>query len=280
MWNAVAVSDAETYQWEADSTYIQEPPFFRDLSLQVTHPGDIQGARVLLFLGDSVTTDHISPAGPIAAESPAGRYLLDRGVPCAEFNSYGTRRGNHEVLMRGTFANARIKNRLLPGIEGGWTEHLPSGQQMSVYDAAMRYLDEGTPLLVLAGREYGTGSSRDWAAKGPGLLGVKAVIAQSFERIHRSNLVGMGILPLEFLPGESAESCGLTGREVFTVSGITGAELRPRQQLTVVAVDENQVRKSFTVVARVDTPVEVEYYRNGGVLQTVLRGMATASSQA
>ena len=279
MWNAVAVSDAETYQWGTDSTYIQEPPFFSDLNLEVAPPGDIRGARALLFLGDSVTTDHISPAGPISADSPAGRYLLDRGVPHSEFNAYGTRRGNHEVLMRGTFANGRIKNRLLPGIEGGLTEHLPSGQQMSVYDAAMRYLDERTPLLVIAGKEYGTGSSRDWAAKGPSLLGVRAVIAQSFERIHRSNLVGMGILPLEFLPGESPESYGLTGRETFTITGITGADLQPRQKLTVVAVDGSQMKRSFTVLARVDTPVEVEYYRNGGVLQTVLRRMATVRSQ-
>ena len=272
-WNAIPTPAAtELYAWDANSTYIQEPLFWADLVPEVPSVGDIHGARVLVLLGDSVTTDHISPAGSIATDSPAGRYLLDRGVTRGEFNSYGSRRGNHEVMMRGTFANIRLKNLLLPGTEGGVTIHLPSGEMMSIYDAAMRYQEAGTPLVVLGGRQYGTGSSRDWAAKGVYLQGVKAVIAEGYERIHRSNLVGMGVLPLEFLPGQNAESLSLSGREVFDITGLASG-LEPGQELTVHARQADGDEISFQVVARLDTPVEVEYYRNGGVLHTVLRRM-------
>jgi aconitate hydratase len=272
-WNAIpAPPEAELYAWDPDSTYIQEPPFFLDLALEPPPVEDIHGARVLALLGDSVTTDHISPAGSIAADSPAGRYLLDRGIERRDFNSYGSRRGNHEVMMRGTFANIRLKNLLLPGTEGGVTLHLPSGEQMSIYDAAMRYGEEGTPLVVIGGRQYGTGSSRDWAAKGAYLLGVRAVIAESYERIHRSNLVGMGVLPLQFQPGDSAESLGLTGQEVFDITGVADG-LEPGQEVTVHARRDGGGALTFKAVARLDTPVEVEYYRNGGVLHTILRRM-------
>jgi aconitate hydratase len=266
------------YEWVAASTYIQEPPFFSALRGEPPVPSDIRGARVLALLGDSVTTDHVSPAGSIAASSPAGRYLLEREVARAEFNSYGSRRGNHEVMMRGTFANIRLRNLLVPGVEGGITLHLPavherqapqSSQQATIYDAAMRYQAEGVPLIVVAGREYGTGSSRDWAAKGTFLLGVRAVIAQSYERIHRTNLVGMGVLPLQFLPGESAQSHGLTGHEVFDIQGIE-AGLEPGQHLLVSARRPDGHQVALTAVARLDTPVEVAYYRNGGILNTVL----------
>jgi aconitate hydratase len=274
IWNAIPALEATgLYAWDSDSTYIQEPPFWMDLTAETSPTEDILGARVLALLGDSVTTDHISPAGSIAADSPAGRFLLDRGVTRRDFNSYGSRRGNHEVMMRGTFANIRLKNLLLPGTEGGITVHQPSGEQMSIFDAAMRYASEGTPLVVLGGRQYGTGSSRDWAAKGVHLQGVRAVIAESYERIHRSNLVGMGVLPLQFLPGESAESLALTGREAFDITGIAGA-LEPGQPVTISAVREDGSRTTFSAVARLDTPVEVEYYRNGGVLHTILRRMA------
>jgi aconitate hydratase len=272
-WNAIPTPDmADLYAWDSGSTYIQEPPFFLDLTSQMPATQDIQGARVLALLGDSVTTDHISPAGSIPADSPAGRYLLERGVDRRDLNSYGSRRGNHEVMIRGTLANIRLKNLLLPGSEGGVTLYLPSGEQMSIYDAAMRYQEEGnTPLLVLAGREYGTGSSRDWAAKGVYLLGVRAVIAESYERIHRSNLVGMGVLPLQFQSGENVQSLGLTGHEEFDIVGIGGG-LKPGQQLTVRARRPDGA-VTFTAIARLDTPVEVEYYRNGGVLHTILRRM-------
>jgi aconitate hydratase len=274
IWSAIpAAESAELYAWDSDSTYIQEPPFFVGLSAEAASVADVHGARVLALLGDSVTTDHISPAGSIAADSPAGRYLLERGVERRDFNSYGSRRGNHEVMMRGTFANIRLKNRLAPGTEGGVTIHLPSGKEMSIYDAAMRYQEQGTPLIVLAGKEYGTGSSRDWAAKGVYLLGVKAVIAQSYERIHRSNLVGMGVLPLQFQEGENAESLGLTGHEVFDIVGMEGA-LTPGQVVTIRARSEEGRATTFTATARLDTPVEVEYYHNGGVLHTILRRMA------
>lgn len=273
-WNAIPAAEAaDLYGWVADSTYIQEPPFFVDLTLEVQPTEDIHDARVLALLGDSVTTDHISPAGSIAADSPAGRYLLDRGVTRRDFNSYGSRRGNHEVMMRGTLANIRLKNLLLPGTEGGITVHLPSGKEMSIYDAAMHYQAEGTPLVVLGGRQYGTGSSRDWAAKGVLLLGVKAVIAQSYERIHRSNLVGMGVLPLQFQPGESAKSLGLTGQETFDITGIA-ENLKPGQEVKVRARRDDGRDVIFTVVSRLDTPVELDYYRNGGVLHAVLRRMA------
>jgi aconitate hydratase len=232
----------------------------------------IAGAKVLLYLGDTVTTDHISPAGPIAADSPAARYLLAHGVPQHQWNSYGSRRGNHEVMMRGTFANIRIRNKLVAGVEGGYSVYQPTGEQMSVFDAAMKYQDDGVPLIVIAGKEYGTGSSRDWAAKGPQLQGIKAVIAQSFERIHRSNLVGMGILPLQFQPGESAESLGLTGFETYDIPGLDN-DMQPGQLVTVRATAADGKITEFQVISRIDTPVEVAYYRNGGILHTVLRRM-------
>ena len=271
MWNAVGGQEGDLYGWQAESTYVQEPPFFVDLSPELDAVTDITGARVLARLGDSVTTDHISPAGSIAVDSPAGQFLISRGVEPKDFNSYGSRRGNHEVLMRGTFANIRIRNSLVPGTEGGVTVHLPSGEQMSIYDAAMQYVDEGVPSIVIAGAEYGSGSSRDWAAKGPLLLGVRAVLVESFERIHRSNLVGMGVLPLEFVDGENAESLGLTGREVYDITGLSD-DLQPLQDVTVTATDEDGNVKSFSATVRIDTPVEIDYYRNGGILHTVLRG--------
>ena len=271
MWNAVGGQAGDLYGWQAESTYVQEPPFFVDLSSELDAISDITGARVLARLGDSVTTDHISPAGSIAVDSPAGAYLISKGVEPKDFNSYGSRRGNHEVMMRGTFANIRIRNSLAPGTEGGVTVHLPSGEQMSIYDAAMRYVDEGVPSIVIAGAEYGSGSSRDWAAKGPLLLGVRAVLVESFERIHRSNLVGMGVLPLEFVDGENAESLGLTGREVYDITGLSD-DLQPLQDVTVTATDEDGNVKSFSATVRIDTPVEIDYYRNGGILHTVLRG--------
>ncbi len=269
-WKSLPAPTGELYAWDPNSTYIQEPPFFKDMPLEPPPPKDIRGARVLALFGDSITTDHISPAGAIPPDSPAGRYLLERGVPVSEFNTYGSRRGNHEVMMRGTFANIRIKNLLLGGKEGGYTIKFPEGEEMWIFDAAMKYKEEGTPLIVLAGKEYGTGSSRDWAAKGPALLGVKAVIAESFERIHRSNLVGMGILPLEFKPGDSWQSLGLTGHEVYDITGIEEG-LEPHKTLTVTATRDDGSKVTFEVTARLDTPVEVEYYKNGGILQTVLR---------
>jgi aconitate hydratase len=272
MWNAISGQDSDIYNWNSDSTYVQEPPFFQNLSVEVAPIADLEGARVLAVLGDSVTTDHISPAGSIAADSPAGAYLMEKGIEQKEFNSYGSRRGNHEVMMRGTFANIRIRNLMAPGTEGGVTVHVPSGDAMSIYDCAMRYQEEGTPSIVLAGKEYGTGSSRDWAAKGPALQGVKAVIAESFERIHRSNLVGMGVLPLQFKDGESTKSLGLTGQETFKITGVSG-DLRPLQDATVT-VSGDGGEKVFTATVRIDTPVEVDYYRNGGILHTVLRNFA------
>jgi aconitate hydratase len=268
-WNAISTAIGDLYGWDSESTYIQEPPFLLDLKPE---PGAIQpisGARVLALLGDSVTTDHISPAGAIAQDSPAGRYLIERGVQPVDFNSYGSRRGNDRVMHRGTFANIRIRNRLAPGTEGGWTQHLPDGEQMAVYDAAVKYREEGVPLVVLAGTEYGTGSSRDWAAKGTFLLGVKAVIATSFERIHRSNLVGMGVLPLQFPAGQSWESLGLTGRETFAID--VSEDIQPRGEVTVTVAADNGTVTRFSATVRIDTPVELDYYRNGGILQTVLR---------
>ena len=270
IWNAISGATGDLYEWNPDSTYVQEPPFFVDLSPEPEALSDIHGARVLAIFGDSVTTDHISPAGSIAVNSPAGQYLISKDVEPKDFNSYGARRGNHEVMMRGTFANIRIRNLLAPGTEGGVTVHLPSGEQMSIYDAAMKYIADGVPSIVLAGQEYGTGSSRDWAAKGPALQGVKAVIAESFERIHRSNLVGMGVLPLQFKDGQSAKSLGLTGCETFEITGIAG-DLKPLQDAEVTAVDEGGKRKTFQTTVRIDTPVEIDYYRNGGILHTVLR---------
>ncbi|MDH3841135.1 MAG: aconitate hydratase AcnA, partial [Chromatiales bacterium] len=259
-WNALDVPAGEIYSWAEDSTYVKNPPYFENMGLAPDAITDISGARVLALLGDSVTTDHISPAGSIAADSPAGRYLIERGVEPKSFNSYGSRRGNHEVMMRGTFANIRLRNLLAPGTEGGWTTYQPGGEQMSIYDAAMRYQDAGTPLVIIAGKEYGTGSSRDWAAKGTKLLGVRAVIAESFERIHRSNLIGMGVLPLQFLDGQNAESLGLTGHETISISGIDDSDA---ETITVVATTDSGDETRFEARVRIDTPNEREYYRNG-----------------
>ena len=274
-WQSLPLSQSEIYAWDENSTYIKNPPFFEDMSLEVPPVKDIHDARVLALLGDSVTTDHISPAGAIPVDSPAGKYLIGHGVEPRNFNSFGSRRGNHEVMMRGTFGNIRLRNLLVPGVEGGYTVYFQTGEQMSIYDAAMKYRDAGVPLIVIAGKEYGTGSSRDWAAKGTYLLGVKAVIAQSYERIHRSNLIGMGVLPLQFLPGDSAEKLGLTGKEIFNIEGISG-NLRPGQDVTVRAHGDDGVETTFNALVRLDTPVEVEYYRNGGILQTVLRQLNQA----
>jgi aconitate hydratase len=274
-WNAIPVAGGESYRWDPESTYIHEPPFFQSFGLDLPPVKDVRGARVLVMVGDSVTTDHISPAGDIAEDSPAGRWLKSRGIQKRDFNSYGARRGNDLVMVRGTFANIRLKNLLVPGSEGNVTIHLPSGEKTSVFDAAERYRAEGTPLLVLAGTEYGTGSSRDWAAKGTLLLGVRVVLAESYERIHRSNLVGMGVLPLQYEPGSSAESLGLTGRETFDVTGLE-AGLKPRMRVTVAARREDGATLNFPAIARLDTPVEVDYYRNGGILQTVLRKLVRA----
>ncbi len=269
-WKSLPVPEGDLYEWDPNSTYIQEPPFFQDFSLEPPPLQDIRGARVLALLGDTITTDHISPAGSIPANSPAGQYLIARGVPPTEFNTYGARRGNHEVMIRGTFANIRLKNLLVPGTEGGYTVYHPTGEPMTIYEAAMRYREAGIPLILIAGKEYGSGSSRDWAAKGTALLGVKAVLAESFERIHRSNLVGMGVLPLQFRPGENRETLGLTGFEVYDIEGIA-AGLRPRQEVTVRARRPDGTTVTFTAIARLDTPVEVEYYRHGGILPAVLR---------
>jgi aconitate hydratase len=272
-WRGLKVPDGDTYVWDDSSTYVRKPPFFDSIPAQPKPLADIAGARVLALLGDSVTTDHISPAGSIAKTSPAAKYLIEHGVEPKDFNSYGARRGNHEVMMRGTFANIRLKNLLVPGTEGGVTVHMPSGDDMTIYDASMRYQADGVPLVVVAGAEYGTGSSRDWAAKGTLLLGVKAVIAKSFERIHRSNLAGMGILPLQLEAGEDAQTLGLTGKETFEVHGIAEG-LAPKKKLTVVAKGEGGASKTFTVTARLDTPNEVDYYRHGGILTFVLRQLA------
>jgi aconitate hydratase len=273
-WRALPIPAGDRYTWNASSSYVAKPPFFEGLGSDPDPIEDIVGARALVVLGDSVTTDHISPAGSISPSSPAGQWLQAAGVTPLEFNSYGSRRGHHEVMMRGTFANIRLRNALVPDREGPYTVHLPDGEEQFIYDAAMRYRDEAVPLVILAGQEYGSGSSRDWAAKGTLLLGVRAVIAASYERIHRSNLVGMGVLPLEFLPGESAASIGLTGREAFTIEGIA-ASLAPHCQLTVVAQsDEDDRERSFEVLARLDGPVDVDYYRHGGILPAVLRGLA------
>src|SRR4029453_643480 len=303
-WNAIPVKGGDLFNFREDSTYIQEPPFFQGLTKEPPPRRDVVGARVLALLGDSVTTDHISPAGDIALKSPAGRYLVEHraskqdfnsygspppaaagdialkspagrylvehGASKQDFNSYGSRRGNDRVMVRGTFANIRLKNAMLPGVEGGVTVHVPSGEQMDIFDAAERYKAEGTPLVVIAGKEYGSGSSRDWAAKGPLLLGVRAVIAESYERIHRSNLGGMGILPLPFKPGESADSKGLSGREKLTIRGLAG-ELKPRQDVTVELERPDGSRASLVVTARLDTPAEINYYKNGGLPQTALR---------
>jgi len=272
-WRNLPVPEGDRYAWDPGSTYVARPPFFDGLGAGPADPGDITGARALAVLGDSVTTDHISPAGAIARTSPAAEWLMAHGVEPRDFNSYGSRRGHHEVMMRGTFANIRLRNLLTPDAEGNVTEHLPSGERMSIFDASERYRADGTPLIILAGREYGSGSSRDWAAKGPMLQGVRAVVAESFERIHRSNLVGMGILPLQFLPGENASSLGLTGRETFDITGIADG-LRPHQELSVTARGDDGRERRFRVVSRLDGEIDVTYLRNGGVLQTVLRRLA------
>ena len=271
-WRSIAVPPGKTYAWDANSTYIKHPPYFEGMSKTPPGIAEISGARVLAKLGDSVTTDHISPAGSIKKDGPAGQYLISRGVKPSDFNSYGSRRGNDEVMVRGTFANVRLKNQLAPGTEGGVTRHLPDGEQMSIFDASVKYRAAGVPLIVLAGKEYGSGSSRDWAAKGPCLLGVRAVIAESYERIHRSNLVGMGILPLQFLAGETAASLGLTGEETYDIAGLKQAIESRSPQVKVRAIPASRdAAKEFSALVRIDTPQEALYYQHGGILQYVLR---------
>ncbi|HEY2675523.1 MAG TPA: aconitate hydratase AcnA, partial [Steroidobacteraceae bacterium] len=276
-WGAIKTPAGKIYSWDEKSTYVKNPPYFEGMTMTPKPLGDIRGARALAVLGDSVTTDHISPAGNISKSSPAAKYLMAQGVQAADFNSYGARRGNHEVMMRGTFANIRLRNILLPGTEGGVTLHIPSGEQMSIFDASIKYQAENTPLVILAGREYGTGSSRDWAAKGTMLLGVKAVIAESFERIHRSNLIGMGVLPLQYVDGQSTQSLGLTGKETFEIAGLNrGAAKRVK----VIAKTDDGAPKQFEARLRIDTPKELDYYQHGGILQYVLRQLATAGKAA
>jgi aconitate hydratase len=276
-WSSIKVPAGKRYTWDEKSTYVKNPPYFDGMTMTPPPLADILDARALAVLGDSVTTDHISPAGNISKTSPAARYLIEQGVQPVDFNSYGARRGNHEVMMRGTFANIRLRNLLVPGVEGGVSIHLPSGEQTSIYDAAMRYKKEGTPLVILAGREYGTGSSRDWAAKGTMLLGVKAVIAESFERIHRSNLIGMGVVPLQFAHGQNAQSLGLTGKEVFSIAGLSGGDAK---EVKVTAKPESGKPIEFTARVRIDTPKEREYFRHGGILQYVLRQLAAQKPAA
>jgi len=271
VWRGMEVPDGERYEWDPGSTYVQNPPYFEGMTMEPRGIPEIGGARPLALLGDSITTDHISPAGSIKLDSPAGEYLTARQVRQRDFNSYGSRRGNHEVMMRGTFANVRLRNELAPGTEGGWTIHQPSGEQMSIYDAAMRYRDEGVPLVILAGKEYGSGSSRDWAAKGTLLLGVRAVIAESYERIHRSNLVGMGVLPLEFQGGDGAASLELDGRCRFDIEGL---ESGARSVTVVVRGAGGEERRRFEARVRIDTPKEWEYYAHGGILHYVIRQLA------
>jgi aconitate hydratase len=272
-WNAIRIPEGSNYQWTDDSTYIKHPPYFEDMTDPATALSDLSRLRALCVLGDSVTTDHISPAGDIPLDSPAGQYLTQRGIKKADFNSYGARRGNHEVMVRGTLANIRLKNLMVPGVEGGWTRHLPDGEKMFIYDAAMKYKEEGIPLIIVAGKEYGSGSSRDWAAKGVNLLGVKAVIAESFERIHRSNLVMMGVLPLQFLAGDNRDTYELTGEEVFEITGVSEA-VQKGGRVKVHARRPSGSTVMFEAQVRVDTPQEVEYFRNGGILPYVLRQLA------
>jgi len=274
-WKSLPVPEGALYKWDPSSTYIKAAPYFDDLQLEPKPKLDIVNARVLAYLGDSITTDHISPAGSISVKSPAAQYLKDRGVEQKDFNQYGSRRGNHEVMMRGTFANVRLKNKLAEGTEGGVTPHPDTKQLISIYDAAMVYMEKGIPTIILAGKEYGSGSSRDWAAKGPKLQGVQAVIAESYERIHRSNLVGMGVLPLQFLQGESASSLGLTGYEVFTIHGISEG-LEPLKKLQVTARKQDGSHINFGVIVRIDTPNEVDYYKHDGILPYVLRNLVNS----
>jgi aconitate hydratase len=276
-WQKLPVPTGDRFAWEGGSTYIRKPPFLEGITPAATSAPDIREARALAVLGDSITTDHISPAGNIKVNSPAGKYLIEHGVEPKDFNSYGARRGNHEVMMRGTFANTRIKNQMCPGVEGGVTAYLPGAEVMPIYDAAMKYQAAGVPLVVIAGKEYGSGSSRDWAAKGTMLLGVKAVIAESYERIHRSNLVNMGVLPLQFKTGENAAALGITGRELFAFVG-TGASLKPRGEVIVNARREDGTVKSFAVIARIDTPEELVAYSHGGILPYVLRQLVKRGS--
>jgi aconitate hydratase len=275
-WQTLQIPEGNRFQWDPDSTYVRQPTFLEGMTMTPAAPADIKGARVLALLGDSITTDHISPAGSIKTDSPAGRYLIEKGVKPSDFNSYGARRGNHEVMVRGTFANTRLRNQLAPGTEGGWTLYQPGGEQMSIYDASVRYREAGVPLVILAGKEYGSGSSRDWAAKGTQLLGVKVVIAESFERIHRSNLVNMGVLPLEFKAGQNAASLKLSGRESFDIIGMSES-LTPGGAVTVRATAADGAVHEFVAIARIDTPEELVAYRNGGILPYVLRQLVGAS---
>jgi aconitate hydratase len=267
-WRSLPVPEGELFAWDPGSTYVRQPPYFDGMPREPRTVEDVSGARCLVMLGDSVTTDHISPAGAIKPDSPAGKYLIEHGVERRDFNSYGSRRGNHEVMVRGTFANVRLRNLMAPGSEGTWTVHVPSGEELTIYDASVRYVAEGTPLIVIAGKEYGSGSSRDWAAKGPNLLGVRAVIAETYERIHRSNLLMMGVLPLQFMDGEGRESLSLTGREQFSIEGVENGEAR---EVTVRADD-----KQFRARVRLDTPREREYLQHGGILRYVLRRLLSA----
>jgi aconitate hydratase len=278
-WQALEVPEGSRFAWNPRSTYIRRPAFLEGMTMEATEPADITGARVLAVLGDSVTTDHISPAGSIKAESPAGQYLIAQGVKPADFNSYGARRGNHEVMVRGTFANVRLRNLMAPGTEGGWTLYQPGGELLTIYDASVRYREAGVGLVVFAGREYGSGSSRDWAAKGTQLLGVRAVIAESFERIHRSNLVNMGVLPLEFRPGDTAASLGVTGREVVDVLGVAQG-LRPRGEVLVVLTAPGGTRRTFAATSRIDTPDELTAFRHGGILPYVVRNAVAQGAPA
>ena len=269
-WRSLPIPTGERFEWTDESTYIRNPPFFEGLTLEPAPLSDIRSARVLAVLGDSVTTDHISPAGSIPADSPAGKYLIGKGVPAREFSSCGARRGNHEVMMRGTFANIRLRNQLAPGTEGGWTTLLPADEVLTIYDASVRYREAGVPLMIIAGKEYGSGSSRDWAAKGTLLLGVKAVLAESFERIHRSNLVNMGVLPLRFRDGETAASLKLTGRELYDIVGMSDG-LRPGGEVRIRVTAEDGTSREIAAIARIDTPEELVAFRHGGILPYVLR---------
>jgi aconitate hydratase len=274
-WRELPTPSGDTFEWDGDSTYVRKPPYFEGMQAQPEAVTDISGARVLALLGDSVTTDHISPAGSIKADSPAGRYLTEHGVDKKDFNSYGSRRGNHEVMIRGTFANIRLRNLLLDDVQGGFTQNFVTDEQDTIYDAAQSYAEQGTPLVVLAGKEYGSGSSRDWAAKGTALLGVRAVIAESYERIHRSNLIGMGVLPLQFPDGESASSLGLDGTETFEISGIAAiSDGETPRTVHVTATRDGGQPVEFDARVRIDTPGEADYYRNGGILPYVLRSLA------
>jgi aconitate hydratase A / 2-methylisocitrate dehydratase len=273
-WQAMKTPESHTYTWQSDSTYIQHPPFFEGMQRKPEKMTNIKSARILAMFGDSITTDHISPAGSIKPDSPAGKYLQSKGVTIKDFNSYGSRRGNHDVMVRGTFANIRVKNEMVPGVEGGFTKHIPSGDILPIFDTAMRYKDEQTPLVVVAGKEYGSGSSRDWAAKGPKLQGVVAVIAESFERIHRSNLIGMGILPLEFPKGITRQTLKITGSELIDILDLSD-QMKPHMEMKAIIHRENGTHTEINLISRIDTLNELDYYKHGGILQYVLRNMLT-----